>query len=149
MQDAGVFARESDRLGRAVQVGVASGRVIAVEFPADLPPDAGRDHPVLDRIVAYLDGDPDAISDVEVALTVPTEHRRVLEATRSVPYGETLSLARLARLAGLDDEDEEDLATAESALRGNPVPLLVPDHRIEGAGATPDEVARRLREIES
>jgi methylated-DNA-[protein]-cysteine S-methyltransferase len=59
-----------------------------------------------------------------------------------------VSVARLARLAGFDDEDDEDLRTVESALRENPVPVLVPDHRVEGPGATPAEVARRLRELE-
>jgi methylated-DNA-[protein]-cysteine S-methyltransferase len=38
--------------------------------------------------------------------------------------------------------------TVESALRSNPVPLLVPDHRVTGPGATPDAVASRLRAVE-
>lgn len=148
MQDAGIFARESDRLGRAVQVGVAGGRVVSVAFPTHVPADAGGDHPLLDRLFAVLDGDTAALDDVEVALTVPTAHRRVLKAVRAIPPGETVSVERLARLAGLDADDADDRATVEAALRENPVPILIPDHRVEGPGATPPAIAETLRSIE-
>jgi methylated-DNA-[protein]-cysteine S-methyltransferase len=145
--DAGVFARAFE--GCVVELGVASGRVVGVSFPDDVPGDADPDHPLLDRIGAYLDGEADQFDDVQVALTVPTDQRSVLEAVRNVPHGETVSVARIARLAGLDDEDDEDLRTVEAALRENPVPLFVPDHRVEGPGATPPEVVRLLRSVES
>ncbi|WP_318566798.1 MGMT family protein [Salinigranum marinum] len=145
--DAGVFARTFE--GCVVELGVASGRVVGVSFPDDVPADADSDHPLLDRIGAYLDGEADQFDDVQVALTVPTSHRSILEAVRNVPHGETVSVARIARLAGLDDEDDDDLRTVEAALRENPVPLFVPDHRVEGPGATPDEVVRLLRSVES
>jgi methylated-DNA-[protein]-cysteine S-methyltransferase len=145
----GIYARESPRLGRAVQIGVAADRVISVSFPEAVPDDAAPDHPVLDRVFDYLDGEKDHFDDVTVALTVPTEQRTVLEAVRNVPYGETVTVARVARLAGLDDEDEDDLETVRKALRANPVPLFIPDHRISGPGATPAGVAERLRDLES
>ncbi|WP_380678508.1 MGMT family protein [Salinigranum sp. GCM10025319] len=145
--DAGVFARSFDEC--VVELGVASGRVVGVSFPEAVSDDAATDHPLLDRIGAYLAGEEDHFDDVQVALTVPTAQRSVLEAVRNVPYGETISTARLARLAGLDDEDDDDLDTVETALRENPVPLFVPDHRIEGPGATPPEIVRLLRSVES
>jgi len=145
----GLYARESSTLGRAVQIGVASGRVISVSFPETPPTDADADHPLLDRVFDYLDGAEDHFDDVTVALTVPTEQRTVLEAVRNVPYGETVDVTRLARLAGLDDEDGDDLETVRTALRANPVPLFIPDHRISGPGATPAAVAERLRDLES
>lgn len=147
--DAGVFARESPLLGRAVQVGVAAGRAISVSFPETVPPDAGDDHPLLDRVFAYLDGEREDVTDAEVALTVPTERRRVLEAVRTVPYGRTVDLDAVARMADIDPEDGDDRETAVAALSENPVPLLVPDHRVEGVrGATPSAVAERLRDLE-
>ena len=147
--DAGVYARTVDRLGRAVQVGVASGRVISVSFPDAAPADAAGDHPLLDRIEAYLAGTEDDFDDVEVALTVPTDQRRVLSALRSVPHGRTVTLERLASLAGLDADDEGDRETVRTALRENPVPLFVPDHRVRDAsGATPGDVAEHLRSVE-
>jgi methylated-DNA-[protein]-cysteine S-methyltransferase len=147
--DAGIFARSYDDGGLVVEIGVASGRVIGVSFPSDVPADATTDHPLLDRVGAYLAGDADHFDDVEVALTVPTDRRAVLEKVRTVPYGETITTKRLARLTGLDDEDDEDLATVEDALRSNPAPLFVPDHRVEGPGATPADVVRLLRSVES
>lgn len=149
MQDAGIYAREFPSLDRAVQFGVASGNVINVSFPSEVPADAERDHPLLDRIEAYLDGAEDHFDDVEVALTVPTDHRGVLEAVRKLPYGQTVSVDRVARLAGLDDEDEGDLELVRDALSANPVPLFIPDHRVRGAtGATPNTVAEGLRRLE-
>lgn len=144
-----MYARESERLGRAVQIGVAGGRVISVSFPESPPADAAADHPLLDRAFDYLDGAEDHFDDAPVALTVPTERRRALEAVRKIPHGETVAVDRVVGLAGLDAESEEDVATVRGALAENPVPLFVPDHRVEGsAGATPREVAERLRAIE-
>jgi methylated-DNA-[protein]-cysteine S-methyltransferase len=148
--DAGVYARTVDRLGRAVQVGVAGGRVISVSFPESVPADAAGDHPLLDRVEAYLEGADDDFDDVDVALTLPTDLRRVLTALRSVPRGRTVSVGKLASLAGLDADDADDLETVRTALRENPVPLFVPDHRVRDApGATPAGVAERLRDVES
>jgi methylated-DNA-[protein]-cysteine S-methyltransferase len=146
----GVFAREFERLGRAVEIGIAGGSVISVSFPADPDEDAGREHPLFDRIDAYLDGTDDHFDDVEIALTVPTDHRKVLEATRNVPYGETVSLDRVVRMAGLDPDSDADGGTARSALSENPIPLFVPDHRVRDApGGTPGDIAERLRAVES
>ncbi|WP_423751200.1 MGMT family protein [Salinirarus marinus] len=146
--ESGIYARESSVLGRAVQFGLASGRVISVSFPEAVPADAETDHPLLDRVFDYLDGAEDDFDDVDVALTVPTDHRRVLESVEAIPYGRTVSVPQLARLAGLDDEDEADVATVEAALRENPVPLFVPDHRVDGPGETPPDVASTLRDVE-
>jgi len=148
--DVGIVARDSTLLDRAVELGVASGRVVGVSFPVSPPDDAGTEHPLLNRVFAYLDGEKDHFDDVDVALTVPTDQRRVLEATRNVPYGETVSLDRVIRMAGLDPEERADVETAKTALSENPVPIFVPDHRVRDApGATPDSVARRLRALES
>lgn len=148
--DAGVYARESSRLGRAVELGGAAGRVLSVSFPETVPDDAARDHPVLDRLFAYLDGEADDFADVTLGLTVPTVQRSVLEATRNVPYGESVTLERVVRMTPeLDHEDEADLDDARTALANNPVPVLVPDHRVRDApGATPRDVAERLRDLE-
>ena len=142
----GVFARVFEGVG-VVQVGAAGGQAISVEFPAEAPPDAGDDHPALDAVERALAGDP-ALRTVPVALTVPTAHRTVLEAVRQVPPGERATLEQVAHMSGLDPTDEDDGATLRAALRENPVPLLVPDHRVEGEWATPPDVAAALREAE-
>ena len=149
MGTSGVFARSYDELDAAVEVGFAGGRVIAVSFPETTPADADADHELLDRIGAYLRGEPDGFDDVAVALTVPTDQRAVLEALRDAPYGEELSVSRLTRLATLDDNDPDDLDVVQRALRENPVPLLIPDHRVQGGPyATPASVRGAFRRLE-
>lgn len=146
---AGIYARESPLLDRAVQLGIASGRVISVSFPQEVPEDAESDHPLLDRVFDYLHGEEDQFQDVDLALTVPTEQREVLDATRNIPYGETIDVERVARLAGLDPDEQDDLMTVRTALQENPAPIFIPDHRVDGAsGATPPDVAEKLRDLE-
>lgn len=149
-ETAGIYAREVPGLDRHVQLGVAGRRVISVSVPRDPDADAGGDHELLDRLVAYFEGEREDFSDVTVALTLPTDRRAVLETLRSVPYGESATVAALARMTpDLDDEDEDDLALVRDALRENPVPILCPDHRVsDGPSALPGEVARACREVE-
>ncbi|HET7324177.1 MAG TPA: methylated-DNA--[protein]-cysteine S-methyltransferase, partial [Halococcus sp.] len=123
---AGIYARESAYLDRCVQVGVASERVISVSFPAT-PGDADPDHSLLDRIFDYLEGSHDEFADVEVALTVPTDQRAVLEAVREIPYGNQVSVSRLTgHVAGFDADEDTDRDRVRTALDENPLPLLIP-----------------------
>jgi len=145
----GVFARRYDELGRAVEMGFAGGRVIAVSFPAEPPADADGDHELLDRVGDYLRGGRDEFTEFTVGLTVPTAQRDVLEALRTVPYAESVSVSRLTRLAGFDSNDPDDLDAVTEALAANPVPVLVPDHRVDGGPhATPSDVRTALRRAE-
>jgi methylated-DNA-[protein]-cysteine S-methyltransferase len=148
-QEAGIFARESTYLDRYVQFGEAQDRIISVSFPQDVPADVGTDHPLLDRITAYLEGGRDDFDDVTVALTVPTDQRGVLEAVRQIPYGENADCRELARMAGLNPENDEDLRLVRTALAENPAPLLIPDHRVrDGPSGAPAGVEQRLRSLE-
>ena len=147
---AGIYARESTYLDRYVQVGVAQGRVISVSFPETPDEGAETDHDLLDRIDAYLDGVDETFEDVQVALTVPTDQRKILEAVREIPYGQDSSVTQLARMTpGLDDESDDDIRAVREALTENPAPLLIPDHRVrDGPGATPPAVVDKLRSVE-
>ena len=145
----GIYAQRFDELDTVIQLGVASGQVIDVSFPDTAPDDATTDHEVFTLINDYLDGDRLALTDVEIALTVPTDHRQVLDALQNVSAGNTVTVSRLARLAGIDEDSEEDQAAIRDALQANPVPLLIPDHRVHDAqGATPPDVATTLRDLE-
>ena len=147
--DAGIYARESVTLDRYVQVGVASGRVLSVEFPGSPDADAGEDLPLLDRIDASLEGEREDFADVDVAMTMPTDRRDVLQAVRGIPYGAQLSVAELAGMTpGLDGDDGER-QPVRTALAENPAPLVVPDHRVrDGPSAAPPAVEKRLRSVE-
>jgi methylated-DNA-[protein]-cysteine S-methyltransferase len=150
--DAGIYARHAPFLDRYVQIGLAQGKVLSVSFP-DAPAEEATvdgEHPLLDRIDGYLDGQPTDFDDIDVALTVPTDHRAVLEAVRSVPYGEGVSTEQLASMtAGLDADDEDAFRTVRTALAENPAPLIIPDHRVhDGPSAAPPAVEQKLRSIE-
>ncbi|WP_255193871.1 MGMT family protein [Natronobeatus ordinarius] len=149
--EAGIYARESTYLERFVQLGIASGRVLSVSFPEHAEADAANDHPLLDRIFEYLEGVTEVdFEDVQIALTVPTDQRAVLEAVRSIPYGEQVSVTALARMTPeLDPEDDDDLILVRTALDENPTPLLIPDHRVrDGPSAAPPAVEQKLRSLE-
>lgn len=150
MDAAGIFARESSVLDRSIQIGVASGKVISLSFPTDPDPGAATDHEVLDRIMRYLEGEVEDFGDVDIGLTVPTAHRAVLERTRSIPYGQTITVERLTRtVPDLDPEDDADRTRVRTALAENPIPLIIPDHRVsDGPSAAPTAVADALRDIE-
>lgn len=150
MEATGIFAAESSYLGRYVQLGVASRKLVSLSFPRKPDPGAEPTHEVLDRVFGYLEGVHEDFSDVEVGLTVPTDRRTVLERTRKVPYGEQITVRDLARMTPDRDPDEEDdLTLVRSALAENPVPLVIPDHRVrDGPSAAPPEVEQKLRQVE-
>lgn len=150
MDDAGIYAADAPYLERYVQIGVAGENVISVSFPNAPPEDAEADHPVLDRILAYLEGVKDDFADVTIGLTVPTDHRSVLEAVRDIPYGEQLTVDQLvAKSPGLDPNDETSADAVRNALADNPLPLVVPDHRVrDGPSGAPPDVEQKLRSLE-
>ncbi|WP_410765394.1 MGMT family protein [Haloferax sp. DFSO60] len=149
MDVAGIYARELPSLGRSVQIGVVSGKLISVSFPESLPDDTESDHPILDSVVAAIDGDDVDFSSVEVGLTVPTDQRAILEALRNVPRGKPIDVSLLVRMAGLDPEDDASVQAVERTLASNPIPVVIPDHRVtDGPSAAPDSVVAALRRAE-
>ena len=148
--EAGIYACQAPYLERYIQLGIASGRVLSISFPETPEPEAEDEHPILDRIEAYLEGTRDDFDDVDIAMTMPTDHREVLESVRTVPYGESVTVAALARMsAGLDPDSTDDLTLIRTALDANPTPLIIPDHRVsDGPSAAPPAVEQRLRSLE-
>lgn len=147
--ETGIYAQEMPGIERVVRIGLASGNVISLSIPDEPDEEAIADHALLDRLEAYFSGEPDDFSDVSVALTVPTEHRAVLDRVRELPYGETTDMETLAGMVPEIDADE-DLDIVRAALAENPVPVFVPGHRVsDGPSAIPDRVARALRSLES
>jgi methylated-DNA-[protein]-cysteine S-methyltransferase len=149
-ETAGIYARESPYLDHHVQVGIAGERVISVSFPGIPEDNAESEHPLLARIFAYLEGDQDDFTDIDIGLTVQTDHRSVLEATRGIPYGKQITVGRVTRMVpDLDDDDEDDHEVVRAALADNPLPLVIPDHRVrDGPSAAPPKIEQRLRSLE-
>lgn len=147
---AGIYAREFPYLDCYVQLGVAQGRVISVSFPSQPDADSCEDHELLDRIEEYLQGAHDDFQDVTVALTMPTNQRRVLEAVREIPYAEEASVSQVGVMAaGLSGDDEAVHEQVRLALDANPAPIFIPDHRVrDGPSAVPPTVEQKLRSLE-
>lgn len=151
MEAAGIYAQEAPYLDRYVQLGIASGRLLNLSFPRSPDDKAEPTHDLLNRIQRYLEGTQDSFTDVEVALTVPTDQRAVLEALRNVPYGEQVSVERLTAMTPDRDPDSEpDRELTRTALAENPVPLVIADHRVrDGPSAAPPDVEQKLRALEN
>lgn len=150
MPEAGIYAHESKYLDCYVQVGFAGGKVISLSFPAAPDEQAEKATDLLDRIDRYLEGAQDDFADVEVGLTLPTRQRAVLESLRQVPYGEQIGVEQVARMtADFDPEDDDDLEQVRTALAENPIPLIIPDHRVRnGPSAAPPDIEQKLRSLE-
>lgn len=138
------------RLDLWLVVETVEGQVVRI----DLEPEgrATGDHPLLERVLAHLDGDLDPLRDVPVALgDLPPFRRRALEALRDVPPGETVTYGGLAERVG----SPGGARAVGGAVRANPVPVVVPCHRVVAAdglggysGGRGPSTKRRLLEIE-
>jgi methylated-DNA-[protein]-cysteine S-methyltransferase len=64
------------------------------------------------------------------SLTGSTFRRRVLERTAKIPYGATASYRDVASAAG----NERAVRAAGTALGANPIPIVVPCHRVLRSG---------------
>lgn len=117
------------------------------EFPWAIPiePDIEKDYwtwnvperigqweaDLLGRLRAYADGQIVDFSDVAVDPGPCTAFQaRVYELCRAIPYGGRITYGELARLAGTP----QAARAVGQCLARNPIPLLIPCHRVVGAG---------------
>jgi len=85
----------------------------------------------IDDIVALLDGERRDLRHIVIDLgDAPDFNRRVYEVARTIPPGKTLSYGEVAERLG-DRNLARDVA---HALGQNPVPIIVPCHRVTAAG---------------
>ncbi|MFC0507205.1 methylated-DNA--[protein]-cysteine S-methyltransferase [Micromonospora costi] len=106
--------------------GTHFGRVAtALDEPADAP---ARE--AVAQLRAYFAGD---LTDFTVPVTIPRGsdfERAVWREMTGIPYGETLTYGDVARRLG----DPGAARAVGVACNRNPVPVIVPCHRIVGAG---------------
>src|SRR5689334_11326564 len=99
------------------------GRAVRAEGRSPILADAAR------QLDAYFDGDL-ATFDLPLELQGTEFHRRCWLALASIPYGQTVSYGEQARRLGLGSE----AARAVGAANGrNPLPIVLPCHRVIGA----------------
>jgi methylated-DNA-[protein]-cysteine S-methyltransferase len=105
--------------------------VTAVRYlPRSVEPSAPADDVAalaVGEIERYLD-DPAFRFTVPIAPSGPAFHRKVWDAIAAIPAGEARTYGSLAR--GLDC----DPRAIGQACGANPIPLIVPCHRVVGAG---------------
>ncbi len=93
------------------------------------PPEKVRH--AIDDVVALLNGEPRDLRDIDIDLgDAPDFNRRVYDVARSIDPGETLTYGEVAERLG-DRTLARDVA---QALGQNPVPIIVPCHRVMAAG---------------
>ncbi len=85
-----------------------------------------------ERLIAFLQGEQISFPDRLDRRDWTGFRSRVWDATRLIPYGETRSYGWVAAIAG------QPLAcrAAGQALHHNPVPIIVPCHRVIGANGS-------------
>ena len=111
---------------------VATRARLLQRFPEarEAAPPASVQH-ALDAIAALLRGTPDDLATVELDMeAVPAFHRRVYDITRQIPPGRTLSYGEVATQLGAPGAAR----AVGQALGKNPFPIVVPCHRVLGAG---------------
>jgi methylated-DNA-[protein]-cysteine S-methyltransferase len=85
----------------------------------------------IEAMADVLAGVPRDLSDVELDLRdVEPFEARVYAVARTIPFGETLSYGQIATRLG----DPRQAREVGQALGRNPFPLVVPCHRVIGAG---------------
>jgi len=122
------------RLDRFDPDGLPSAGDAPAARPADASPDEAPPwiRELVARVQRHLAGELQDFADVPLDLAgVPPFARRVYEATRKVPAGQTRTYGDLATNLG---ELPTTSRAIGAALGANPWSLIVPCHRIVGAG---------------
>jgi methylated-DNA-[protein]-cysteine S-methyltransferase len=129
----------------------AMRRSLARRFPDTVeaePPVLVRD--VADRIARHFAGERQDFADVPFALAASAFETAVYAAALDIPCGETRTYGELARAVG----QPQAAQAVGIALGRNPVPILVPCHRIVAGGgrsggfSAPGGVATKFRILE-
>lgn len=122
----------------------------------ELEAGVGEPSPLLqelaERIRRYLRGEPVDFEGLPLELEGCSAFaRRVWEATRRIPYGQTRSYAQLAREVGVPGAAR----AVGRALGANPLPLVIPCHRVVRSDGSPGGFSggvglkRRMLELEA
>jgi len=109
---------------------------------------------LIGRLQAYACGRREDFGDLAVDLgPLSRFQRRVYRRCRQIPYGRTLTYGRLAVLAG----SPRAARAVGSCMARNPVPLVIPCHRVIRSGGEPGgysapggtRLKQRLLELEA
>jgi len=94
--------------------------------------DASKESSTKRALLAYFDGQLEAIADVKVATSGTAFQNQVWIALRRIPCGQTLSYGALAKKIGRPAA----VRAVGLANGANPIAIVVPCHRVIGANAS-------------
>jgi methylated-DNA-[protein]-cysteine S-methyltransferase len=127
-----------------VHVGVRGDRLCVIELGDEArfrrrlerchetsePAHSSAAHRIVNALRRYFAGEVHAVDDIDVDPLGGTDfQRRVWQALRSIPAGTTISYATLARRI----RSPKAVRAVGAANGANPVPIVLPCHRVIGA----------------
>jgi methylated-DNA-[protein]-cysteine S-methyltransferase len=144
--DAQLALRNVDTPIGDVRIAVSADAVVAVALPGsasftetcacwlDVHPEAapaGRRFAddIAERVRRYFRGEVFALVGLPTSLAVPAASRRVLEAVMDIPPGETRAYSDIAHMLGYGRLGARFVGSVNAR---NPIPLIIPCHRVIG-----------------
>jgi len=112
---------------RWIELHPVSDEDLSDRLRARIVPDDGPNAAALDAIHAYLRGELRAFS-IPLDLRGTPFQRSVWGALREIPYGETVAYSQIASDLG----KPRALRAVGQAVGANPVPIVIPCHRVVG-----------------
>ena len=117
------------------------------------------DLPVFDEVKKWLDryfaGEQPSVSELPLAPTGSPFRRKVWEILCEIPYGKTTTYGEIAkRIAAAEGKATMSGQAVGGAVGHNPISIIIPCHRVVGAGGSLTgyaggiDVKRRLLELE-
>lgn len=132
------FSVPAPALGYHLHVAMREGRVVASRFataPQPARPLGGDARAVADLVARHLALGREDLSAVPVDLSgLPEFQRRALGRIRAIPPGRTSTYGEVALALGAGPAAARAVG---GAMAANPIPLIVPCHRVVPAGARP------------
>jgi methylated-DNA-[protein]-cysteine S-methyltransferase len=104
-------------------------RLLGIHYPGFILEESDAPAALKDALRSYFEGDIDALATLPTATNGTPFQREVWKALRAIPAGTTLSYGELATKLG-----RKGASRAVGAANGaNPIPVVVPCHRVIGA----------------
>lgn len=116
-----------------IYVAEADGAVVSIDFTSPTGCEVGDGSPLLEQVCGLLDeyfrgGQPD-FSLVPLRAEGTLFQQEVWKALLTIPYGETRTYGQIAHMIGRP----KAVRAVGGACGRNPLPILVPCHRVVGA----------------
>ncbi len=118
-----------------LRISASAGLITAIDFDAEAV-GRPRPDPLLDRaqqqLIEYFEGDRTSF-DLPLARDGSEFQLKVWSALNTIAYGQTATYGEIARQLGYDTAVSRAVGSANGS---NPIPIVVPCHRVIGSNGT-------------